>query len=562
MMNTLTGLEEPESSDSLSRRRRGLQALMRGEAPRTSPVQAEEPPIAAEPLRGGELSRPPELERPAPLSTEAVPRAPAMLQATPLLGGQERLGAALGEAERGELSAPGVGGVTPGMSGQERQQALMRLFRPEPPEEDQGHPELGWVRQGIGGLRTAARFAGGAGTAFPSAGAGLGAEVAAGGAPPSDIFNPNVIGGGLSATAGQVPADVAAGLDIAYGGTGALGAGAGIAGAAPLLSLFTAPLAIAAAPSGEAGDQARQQAATTAALATAGSIFGPIGTGVGALAGMALPLLGKLSPHRSPEAKLRAELLEAGRLGDTLRGPMAGWEGAQDFESFFNTPGAVGYFQQPTEFVRRALSDPDSIMAASAPGGSWGEPSAMGVRTPLLAPSVQAAVTSAIQNARRLAGQPGGLEALSRAENQAQRREIERQGQTEIEAMRGEYFQPETTTYLGGEGGTMTSPAIQNAEGFNQAAAPIQARLQGQLSALTQRGPQPLPPDVLQLLRLFSAPEKTTKSEWGNAARTGWAFLDPATGLPGPLTAPPGTPGATWVGGIGGGMPREPIRLT
>ena len=434
-LNPLTGIEEP-GDESLQRRRRGLQALMRGEAPRAPLAQGEELPIAAEPLRGGELSRPPELERPAPLSTEAVPRAPAMLQATPLLGGQERLGAALGEAERGEVSAPGVGGVTPGMSGQERRTALMQLFRPQSPEEDQGHEELGFVKQGIGGLKQAAKFTEGPPGSFampPATRAAFGAQRAgerlpfpSGGAETAGITSLTGLGNlaippslaGTSAATGFAPfTEAFASSQLGAGtGAGAGAAGAGIAGAAPLLPLFMAPLGIAAAPSGEAGDQARQQAATTAALATAGSIFGPVGTGVGALAGMALPLLGKLSPHRSPEAKLRAELLEAGRLGDTLRGPGAGLMAAQNPEEFFNQGAALGLYSQPEQFAQAALNDPAAIWAASAPGGQWGQESAMGVRQGLLVPSLQALFNQAVPKIRELMAQPGAQESLTRAQ--------------------------------------------------------------------------------------------------------------------------------------------------
>lgn len=89
----------------------------------------------------------------------------------------------------------------------------------------------------------------------------------------------------------------------------------------------------------------------------------------------------------------------------------------------------------------------------------------MGVRTSLLVPSVRATVTSAVENARRLAGQPGALDSLARAEYQAQRRAIERQAQTELATMRESYFQPERTVWTGGEDGQMTIQAINDVEG-------------------------------------------------------------------------------------------------
>lgn len=163
----------------------------------------------------------------------------------------------------------------------------------------------------------------------------------------------------------------------------------------------------------------------------AGLVLGPV---VGALRN-----LGVFGQHRTLSQKLRAELLEAGRIGDTLRGPIGAYGQAQNLEDFFNVGGHVGYLTQPAEFVRRALTDPNSIMAASSPGGSWGDVSAMGVRTGLLGSSIQATVQSAIQNARRLAEQPEALAQLARAEYTAQRRALESQATEADRAVREQY---------------------------------------------------------------------------------------------------------------------------
>src|SRR3990167_8375967 len=106
-----------------------------------------------------------------------------------------------------------------------------------------------------------------AGAGFPQAGAPLMGEIAAGGAPPSDVFNPNVIGGGLTAGAGQVPADVAAGLDVAYGGTGA--ASAGLAEALPYIG---AAIGIGTTLAGDRPPQ--EKLLDTAAYAAAPFTFG------------------------------------------------------------------------------------------------------------------------------------------------------------------------------------------------------------------------------------------------------------------------------------------------
>lgn len=130
----------------------------------------------------------------------------------------------------------------------------------------------------------------------------------------------------------------------------------------------------------------------------------------------AFKAFGKLTAHRSPQAKLRAEQLEAGRIGDTLRAPIAGLSQAQTLEEFFTRlQGAhIGYKASPAQFAELALTNPMAIWDASSPGGSWSQPSAMGVRTALLAPSIRATVETAVGRMRQLLQEPGAEAELAR----------------------------------------------------------------------------------------------------------------------------------------------------
>lgn len=292
-----------------------------------------------------------------------------------------------------------------------------------------------------------------------------------------------VAGAGASAAPSLAATNEAARQAILSGTTGQAGS---LAGAAPLL-----PLAFAAPAIGMAGsDQERQAAATTAALTAAGSIFGPVGAGVGALAGMALPLLGKLSPHRSPQAKLRAELLEAGRAGDIGRGAGSTLTQATSFEDFFDRlPSLVGStgvgiggragdpLASPAQFFYNVATNPSSLQVDVAAG----------VRKPLLGASLTKMGTDIYQTLTRLADQPGALDSLARAEYRAKQRAVTNAAQAEIEALRGEYFRPESMSYLGGEGGGGMSPAIADTAGFEAATAPIRQRLQGQLTEIERQ---------------------------------------------------------------------------
>mgnify|MGYP001565144904 FL=1 len=240
---------------------------------------------------------------------------------------------------------------------------------------------------------------------FPVAGPALIGEIGAGGAPPSDVFNPNIIGGG--------------------GGAEGAGGAASWAGALPLLEIGPRQAIQLGIAGGVPKDpthswQARYPSGYEAGLLPfAGAVLGPLVNLLGRT--------GMFGQHRSRSAALKAEAVEAGRIGDTLRGPIGAYDQAANLEDFFNVGGHVGYLDRPAEFLQRALMDPDSIMAASSPGGSWSDESAMGVRTGLLGPSIQATVQSAVNNARRLAEQPDALDQLARAEHQAQRRGIEQQ---------------------------------------------------------------------------------------------------------------------------------------
>ena len=234
-------------------------------------------------------------------------------------------------------------------------------------------------------------------------------------------------------------------------------------------------------------DQARQQAATTAALTAAGSIFGPVGSAVGALVGMALPLLGKLSPHRSKEAKLRAELLEAGRAGDIGRGAGSTLlQGDRDFEGLagemyrlqeggFNV--GLGLGDSPAQYFTSILADPNQAQADISAG----------VRRGLLGGNVPSMRQDLVTAVQRAAERPGAIDSLAKAEVAAKRRAVERTGQAEMEALRGEYFRPESQVFMGGEGGMTTSPALADTEGFTQATAPIQLRIQQELAEIDRR---------------------------------------------------------------------------
>ena len=210
-----------------------------------------------------------------------------------------------------------------------------------------------------------------------------------------------------------------------------------LASVAPLANIAAGGLA--AGLRGHFGEQAEHSYQVREAIENMGlmeTLFGGPGAEAGGLAGSVIPgaglvvtpvvnLLqktGLFGEHRSRSQALKAESTEAGRHGDELRAPIALYEKAANLDEFFQAQGAVGYIQgSPAEFVKRALTDPASIMAASAPTG----PSMLGVRSSLLVPSIEALATSAIDNARRLMQQPGALTALAKAEYQYQRRQID-----------------------------------------------------------------------------------------------------------------------------------------
>lgn len=88
------------------------------------------------------ISQAPELEQPSMLATERVERAPATTEARSLLSDEERFGAAVGEAVRGEepgSPAPGTRGVP----SRERREAVERFLRPEANGPDDMREALG-----------------------------------------------------------------------------------------------------------------------------------------------------------------------------------------------------------------------------------------------------------------------------------------------------------------------------------------------------------------------------------------------------------------------------------
>src|SRR3990167_10859175 len=303
-INPLTGLKDEAESESVVRRRRllqqpqGLRALAAAE-PR------EEFPLAQEPLRGGELSRPPELEKPAPLSTEAVPRTPSMQEPMPLLGPQARLGAAFGEAERGEESLPTPGGQPPRMTGQQRTEALMSFFRPQEPSGTQ--EALGTARQAVGGTKTAL------GLGSKLLGQGPALSLAAQG-----LAGPPTYGAQIAAEGG------AQGLRTLGSGTGAPAGAAlaraipwlcsipGLGGGAPGLAKGDLPSGAAGVATGGAGLASLLGIAPTAAAPAVGALSGVglgaynlsqgrIGAGAGGLGGVGMgagtgALIGSIFP--------------------------------------------------------------------------------------------------------------------------------------------------------------------------------------------------------------------------------------------------------------------------
>jgi len=240
--------------------------------------------------------------------------------------------------------------------------------------------------------------------------------------------------------------------------TTALGASPGLAAqlatAAPILGIAALGAGMvgtqgeSGAPrAGESYGQAFRRAMGGEAATLTGGAANVLFPGSGFVVGPAVAALqatGLFGEHRSLRAKQTAELNEAGRLGDTLRTPIGGYDQAKTLDEFFKVGGAVGYIGSPAEFVKRALSDPASILEASAPGGRWDEPSALGVSTALLRPSVEATVQSAVMNAKRLMQQPGAVEGLAQAEYGAQRRAIQAradQAEQEIRTTYGPHFE-------------------------------------------------------------------------------------------------------------------------
>src|SRR3990167_2677924 len=318
-INPLTGLEDEAESESIVRRRwilqqpQGLRALAAAE-PR------EEFPLVQEPLRGGELSRPPELEKPAPLSTEAVPRTPSMQEPMPLLGPQARLGAAFGEAERGEESLPTPGGQPPRMTGQQRTEALMSFFRPQEPSGTQ--EALGTARQAVGGARQAL----GLGKAFLEGTRGIASF-----APLTSLTTPATLAG-TSASTGFAPytqeyaaSQLGPGLSGAARAIPWLGSILGLGGGALGLAKGDLPSGAAGVATGGAGLASLLGMAPTAAAPAVGALSGGglgaynlsqgrIGAGVGGPGG---GMLGGM--FHKPEIPLKGrKTLETARHGQQV----------------------------------------------------------------------------------------------------------------------------------------------------------------------------------------------------------------------------------------------------
>lgn len=236
-----------------------------------------------------------------------------------------------------------------------------------------------------------------------------------------DILS-GVSGGAAVGGAGAVPAGVASGLDIAYGGTGGAVAAAGgaagsLAGALPLLAFVAPALSMAGGALSGEPEHSWQQRYPTGAEAGLVPFIGPV---LGPLMG-ALGKTGLFGQHRSQSQALKAEMLEAGRSGDIGRGGINTTAQATTFPEFFDLlRGVVGMgesgigvggeagnpFQTPTAFIQNVLSNPASL----------GVDVAAGVRPSLLWPSREAMTMSLLQTINRLGGRPGAMDELTGVE--------------------------------------------------------------------------------------------------------------------------------------------------
>ena len=255
--------------------------------------------------------------------------------------------------------------------------------------------------------------------------------------------------GGAGGAAGDVGLAAEAGMGLAGPGAaaGAAQTGAGtMAGLLPLANIAAGGLTLGLgdrsdpAHSWQIREAQERQGVLGGAISGLGSeeatmgnmVFPGAGLVLGALTG-ALRNMGVFGQHRTLSQKLGAEQLESGRIGDTMRAGIPAVEGSQTLEDFFANLQALplGLRQFPTEFTAAAQEDPGRIWAASAPGGSWGQESALGVRQSSLAPSVQAAFSAAIPTLLQLiAGNPGILSGLPALEAQFRGRREEEQAQS------------------------------------------------------------------------------------------------------------------------------------
>ena len=177
----------PDSNDKLSQsdvRRRQLSSVL-GRGGLSALFASNDDPndLSKEPQNEGDTSSPiatpgfgknEEPGAPSLLATERVQRAPNFLAATPLLGAEQRAGAAFGEAARGEEGVLGGGPGRQGLSTAARNHALMSFFRPDAAPQQSSEPAgpsdtskaIGSAKSAVGAGSRASRLFGTSSSAY------------------------------------------------------------------------------------------------------------------------------------------------------------------------------------------------------------------------------------------------------------------------------------------------------------------------------------------------------------------------------------------------------------
>ena len=201
--------------------------------------------------------------------------------------------------------------------------------------------------------------------AFPIAGPGLSAEVAAGGAPPTDIFNPNVIGGGL--TDGAIPAESLAGIEAGVeagveAGAGAAGTGAGAA------STVGAALPYIGAAFGIANTAMKQDPDYLKAVNAALYAAAPFTFGLTA----AVPAILSEGFGGNPEAvQKQRQAMEQSGMQNVSKRFLRDVAGAPDLSGLANVleNAQLGRYESPYDRTMRGRHDPNPVVIASSVRG-------------------------------------------------------------------------------------------------------------------------------------------------------------------------------------------------